>query len=171
MLPERSAYPVRVAESSVTDDASPVLDLLSSGSTGGTSGVSESDITVIEHDAVLPSVEAVMVALPSDTAFTVPVEETVATEGLDVAQVISPKEAFEGETVAFSEIVSPTRSSAEGWLRDIPVTLTVEGSFLQPRSIVRKGSAMIRYRMMFFMGIFVLSDKVTSFWIISPKWL
>ena len=65
--------------------------------------------TVIVHFAVLlPSdVLTVIVAVPADFAVTTPDEETVATLVLDELQVTDLLLAFEGDTVAERDKVSP----------------------------------------------------------------
>ena len=68
------------------------------------------DVTVTTQEAdLLPSEDrAVIVAVPEETALTVPSELTLATELLEEDQVKVLFVAFEGRTVALSVFDSPT---------------------------------------------------------------
>jgi hypothetical protein len=81
-------------------EASFITKLLKFRETSETETVKEK--TVITQVAVLfpSSVVTVIVAVPAETAFTSPVDETVATEGLSLFQLTYLLSALEGETVA-----------------------------------------------------------------------
>ena len=80
--------------------------------------------TVTRQVAFTPPAVAVMLAVPTETAVTVP-PSTVATEGALDAQLTSLSVALSGVTVAVSSNVPPTSSVAEFRLSSTPVTATV----------------------------------------------
>ena len=89
--------------------------------------VDEGLVTVTVQVAVLLfTVVAVIVAVPSATAVTLPLEETVATEVLFDFHVTVLSVAFEGATVAVSVDVPPTSRLSDVLLSVTPVGLTVE---------------------------------------------
>ena len=86
--------------------------------------------TVTEHAAVFPpsSVFTVIVALPAETAVTLPVASTLATPGALLDQPTCLFVASAGATVAVSWPVSPTISSIEHLSSATPVTWIISGS-------------------------------------------
>ncbi len=85
-------------------------------------------VTVTSHVAVLPLAVAVMVAVPTATAFTVPLF-TVATEELELDQVTVLSVAFDGLTVAVRSAVPPFLIESVDWLKATPETSTTGSSF------------------------------------------
>jgi hypothetical protein len=83
-----------------------------------------SSVTVTEQVAVLlpSSVLTAIVAVPSDTAVTRPVADTVATDGLLLLQTTFLLAALEGETVAVNCSVAPTTNESVILFKDMPVT-------------------------------------------------
>jgi len=88
--------------------------------------VTETGLTVTSQVAFLdPSfVVTVMVAVPTLTAVTVPVEDTLATEVLLEDQVTVLSEAFSGVTVGVKVSDSPILSDREVLFKLTPVTET-----------------------------------------------
>ena len=79
-----------------------------------------------EVDVKFPSADlAVMVAVPTATPETNPLELTVATRGLEDVQTTDILVALDGEMVAVSCCVLPTGMEAVVGLTEIPVTETV----------------------------------------------
>ena len=100
--------------------------------------------TVTWHTALLPPADAVMLAEPSPTAFTTPLD-TVATLVLELDQVTSLSVALEGETVALRLTVPPTARVIEVWFNDTLETATTGSSGgVQPITKPRVRTAIIK---------------------------
>jgi hypothetical protein len=84
--------------------------------------------TVTEQVPDFPPAIAVIVAVPGDTAVTVPLL-TVATAWLELDQVTDLFVAFEGETVAVRLVEPPTSRVRVLWLTDTPDTAISGSSF------------------------------------------
>ena len=80
-------------------------------------------VTAQDADFPLPSLAvAVIVAVPLDTAVTLPLWSTVATDVLSEDQVTDLSLALLGEIVAVNVTVCPSLSVTEDLLSEIPVT-------------------------------------------------
>ena len=90
-------------------------------------------LTVTEQVADLPPAVAVIVAVPSPTAVTVPLL-TVATDWLDVDQLTDLLVALDGWTVAVRFDVPPTSRATVVGLSETPVT-AISGSSFGPQAI------------------------------------
>jgi hypothetical protein len=105
----------RVTADSCTDAPTCRLALPGDIDTDAT-GIGAGELTVRPEELNLPSLEALIIALPGPTALTLPVASTVATLTLELSQVITrPESGFplESSSVALATAVCPTRS-AEG---------------------------------------------------------
>jgi hypothetical protein len=93
--------------------------------------------TVTEQVAVLlPSaVVTVMVALPADTAVTLPLEDTVATEGALLIHVTVLTVASEGVTAALKASEPPAKRLSDAGLIDTPVTAVKPSSSSQDAKV------------------------------------
>ena len=78
--------------------------------------------------AVLPLAVAVIVAVPTAIALTVPLS-TVATEELELDQVTVLSVALWGPTVAVRVVVPPLAMERVVWLKETEVTSTIGSSF------------------------------------------
>ena len=113
-----------VAESFVVEPTDTVFEPLTDTIDTGTVTVPAA-FTTTEAVADLPfAEETVMVALPAFTAFTRPVEDTVATEGSELFHDTVLSVAFDGETVADSCLELPTVSDREDGDTDTEDTAT-----------------------------------------------
>jgi hypothetical protein len=92
-------------------------------------GIGAGALTLRAEEAVLPSLEALIMALPGPTALTSPVAATVATLMLELSQVIArPVIGFplESSSVAVARAAWPTRT-AEGLTATNTVAMGVGG--------------------------------------------
>ena len=104
-------------------------------------------VTVTSQVAVLPLAVAVIVAVPTAIALTVPLS-TVATEELELDQVTVLSVALWGPTVAVSVVVPPFAMERVVWLKETAVTSTSGSSFgpqATKRAIIAVRAIRIRF--------------------------
>jgi hypothetical protein len=92
-------------------------------------GIGTGALTLRREELVLPSLEALIIALPGPTALTSPVASTVATPTLSLSQVTARPESrfpLESSSVAVACAVCPTRT-AEGLTATDKVAMGVGG--------------------------------------------
>ena len=101
-----------------------------SGSVGDGEGLGSASVTVTSQIASKfpSSVSTVIVAVPADTAVTLPLSLTVATSGSSLLQLTFGLVASSGSTVAVRVALSPSFNSSVSSLKVTPVTSTVTGS-------------------------------------------